>query len=78
MSVNNIRKSHEDKLIAGAISIHLYNENKLKIINELQKKIDSISSFPMNENDVVVLIKSRKKYLVTSHAVVCDLLTHAQ
>ena len=30
----------------------------------------------MNENDVVALIKSCKKHLVTSHAVVCDNLSN--
>ena len=36
MSVNTIRKSNEDNLIASTIAIHRDNENKLKIINNLQ------------------------------------------
>ena len=76
MNVNTIRKSYEDKLIAGTIATHLDNENKIKILNELQTFLDSISSFPMNENDVVSLIKSCKKHLVTSHSVACDNLSN--
>ena len=75
MSVNTIRKSNEDNLIAGTIAMYRDNENKLKIINDLQSFLDSLSTIPMNENDVVALIKSCKNHLSTSHAVVRDNLS---
>ena len=75
MVVNTIRKSNEDNLIAGTIATHRDNENKLKTINDLQSFLDSLSSVPMNENDVVTLIKSCKNHLSTSHGVVCDNLS---
>ena len=58
--------------MSGVIVMHMDNEQKHNVINELKCYLESLHSYAMNENDVVKILTRRKDHLKKSHSIICE------
>ena len=60
MESESVQNSKQDKVLKGTLEIINDNNNKLLINDKIDKFLDGLKSTPMNENEVVCLLKSCK------------------
>ena len=60
MESESVQNSKQDKVLKGTLEIIKDNNNKLLLIEKIDLFLDGLKSTPMNENDIVCLLKSCK------------------
>ena len=67
MESESVQNSKQDKVLKGTLEIIKDNNNKLLLIEKIDLFLDGLKSTPMNENEVVCLLKSCKDNFKLSH-----------
>ena len=60
MESESVQNSKQDKVLKGTLEIINDNNNKLLLNDKIDAFLDGLKSTPMNENEVVCLLKSCK------------------
>ena len=67
MESESVQNSKQDKVLKGTLEITNDNNNKLLLNDKIDAFLDGLKSTPMNENEVVCLLKSCKDNFKLSH-----------